>query len=91
MAVQVFEKHAILSDKFLGVVRLKFNTERLENGEDEVDSWFALSALKGKSRVTGELHLKVILGDGSKRKKPRVASASKSSLKLNKVPFFLFP
>lgn len=87
--MQVFEKHAILSDKFLGVVRLKFNTERLENGEDEVDSWFALSALKGKSRVSGEIHLKVILGDGSKRKKPRVASASKTNLKAAKVLFLV--
>ena len=80
IVVGVYERHAILADKFLGQVRLKFNTERLENGDDEVDAWFTLSALKGKSAVTGEIHLKVIYGDGSKRKKPRVASVSKGNL-----------
>lgn len=89
IAVQVYERHTIFSDKFLGVVRLKFNTERLENGDDEVDSWFTLSAIKGKSKISGEIHIKVIYGDGSKRKRPR-ASLSKP---LSKVcdSFVLMP
>lgn len=67
LAVSLFEHHRVFADKFLGIVRLKFNTQKL--GEDTIDSWFALSnttSTTGKKKAVplGELHLKVVFGDG---------------------------
>lgn len=69
IAVSVYEHHRVFADKFLGIIRLKFNTQMLLQGVDTVDSWFPLSSTSAKKKVSGELHLKVLYGDATQRPK----------------------
>jgi len=56
IAIRAYEHHKWFSDKFLGMLLLKFNMERLLQGKDRVDSWFSLANNK---KPGGEIEIKV--------------------------------
>jgi hypothetical protein len=75
--VRVFEWHRLLSCKCLGIVRLRFNTQKL--ADQVLDTWFPLASEKrGKvsysfvllsfcKKDEGEIHLKVVYGEGPQK------------------------
>lgn len=73
--VRVFDKHRLRSDKFLGQVTLRFNTELLL-GEEMLNEFFPLAKRKQKEVVKGDIHLRIVYGDPSQKKPAKEESSS---------------
>jgi len=61
LVLRVYEKHVFWSNKFLGIVTIKFNLKLLQKGG--INDWFPLSKLRGSERVSGEIQLHIQYSD----------------------------
>ena len=70
--LSVWEHHTLFPDKFLGVVTIQFNEQKLREGGDLLDDSFTLSKRKPRDVVSGKIRLSVKYGTGVKLPKVQV-------------------
>ena len=62
LKLRCWDKHKFRTDKFMGQVTIKFNTQLLSSAE-QLDDWFSLKKRKAKESVNGEIHMQIQYGD----------------------------
>jgi len=62
LKLRCWDKHKFRSDKFMGQVTIKFNTQLLSSTE-QLDDWFPLKKRKSKESISGEVHMQIQYGD----------------------------
>jgi hypothetical protein len=70
--LSVWEHHTLFPDKFLGVLTIQFNEQKLEEGGELLNDTFPLAKRKPRDVVSGKLSLVVKYGTGAKVPKPTV-------------------
>lgn len=64
--LSVWQHHTIFPDKFLGVLTIQFNEQKLHEGGELLNDEFTLSKRKPRDVVSGRMQLKVVYGAGAK-------------------------
>lgn len=64
--MSVWQHHTIFPDKFLGVLTIQFNEQKLHEGGELLNDEFTLSKRKPRDVVSGRMQLKVVYGTGAK-------------------------
>eukprot|EP01127_Copromyxa_protea_P017463 TRINITY_DN5315_c0_g1_i1.p1 TRINITY_DN5315_c0_g1~~TRINITY_DN5315_c0_g1_i1.p1 ORF type:complete len:617 (-),score=129.10 TRINITY_DN5315_c0_g1_i1:59-1843(-) len=62
LQVEVWDRHRVRSDKFMGRVILKFSDSKLMSSEEIIDDWFKLDKRGKKETVSGRIKLRVQYG-----------------------------
>jgi hypothetical protein len=70
--LSVWEHHTLFPDKFLGVVTIQFNEQKLREGGELLNDSFVLSKRKPRDVVSGKITLNVKYGTGAKVPKVQV-------------------
>jgi len=64
--LSAWEHHTLFPDKFLGVLTIQFNEQKLREGGELLNDSFVLSKRKPRDVVSGKIHLSVKYGTGAK-------------------------
>lgn len=64
--LSIWQHHTIFPDKFLGVLTIQFNQDKLHEGGELLNDEFTLSKRKPRDFVSGRIQLKVMYGVGAK-------------------------
>lgn len=64
--MSAWQHHTIFPDKFLGVLTIQFNEQKLQEGGELLNDEFTLSKRKPRDVVSGRIQIKVMYGTGAK-------------------------